>query len=142
MKKEIEDIRHAQRGVVKLGFTGAQAACVLPHFLPRFKECCPLIDIVLEEAPSDKIEEMLVSGAIDAAILHPPVLSSGLECFELIHDRMVVVPRSNSDYRSFIVRKPGEDKPYLDIHFLEKEPEMCIRDRTVCEGFSIRRCKR
>ena len=27
MKKEIEDIRHAQRGVVKLGFTGAQAAC-------------------------------------------------------------------------------------------------------------------
>ena len=122
MKKEIEDIRHAQRGVVKLGFTGAQAACVLPHFLPRFKECCPLIDIVLEEAPSDKIEEMLVSGAIDAAILHPPVLSSGLECFELIHDRMVVVPRSNSDYRSFIVRKPGEDKPYLDIHFLEKEP--------------------
>lgn len=100
MKKEIEDIRHAQRGVVKLGFTGAQAACVLPHFLPRFKECCPLIDIVLEEAPSDKIEEMLVSGAIDAAILHPPVLSSGLECFELIHDRMVVVPRSNSDYRS------------------------------------------
>ncbi len=63
--------------MVKLGFTGAQAACVLPHFLPRFKECCPLIDIVLEEAPSDKIEEMLVSGAIDAAILHPPVLSSG-----------------------------------------------------------------
>ena len=34
----------------------------------------------------------------------------------------MVVPRSNSDYRSFIVRKPGEDKPYLDIHFLEKEP--------------------
>ena len=29
---------------------------------------------------------------------------------------------NNSDYRSFIVRKPGEDKPYLDIHFLEKEP--------------------
>ncbi len=120
MKKEIEDIRHAQRGVVKLGFTGAQVS--LYFTFSRFKECCPLIDIVLEEAPSDKIEEMLVSGAIDAAILHPPVLSSGLECFELIHDKMVVVPRSNSDYRSFIVRKPGEDKPYLDIHFLEKEP--------------------
>ena len=93
--------------MVKLGVYRCAGCLVLPHFLPRFKECCPLIDIVLEEAPSDKIEEMLVSGAIDAAILHPPVLSSGLECFELIHDRMVVVPLQQQRLQKLHSQKAG-----------------------------------
>lgn len=126
MKKEIEDIAHAERGEVKLGFTGSQAAHVLPHFLPGFREQCPYIDIILEEAASDKIEEMLTAGKIDVGILHPPILTPGLESFELIHDRMVIVPRSNSGYRKFIYRdkeaENSSERSYLDIRFLEMEP--------------------
>lgn len=126
MKKEIEDIAHAERGEVRLGFTGSQAAHVLPQFLPRFREQCPHIDIILEEAASDKIEEMLAAGEIDVGILHPPILTPGLESFELIHDQMVIVPRRDSDYRKFIYREKedgaGSGRPYLDIRFLEMEP--------------------
>lgn len=133
MKKEIEDIAHAERGEVKLGFTGSQAAHVLPHFLPSFREQYPYIDIILEEAASDRIEEMLAAGEIDVGILHPPILTSGLESFELIRDRMVIVPRSDSDYRKFVYRDKevgsGLERAYLDIRFLETEPVALTQSR-------------
>lgn len=133
MKKEIEDIAHAERGEVKLGFTGSQAAHVLPHFLPSFRQQCPYIDIILEEAASDRIEEMLAAGEIDVGILHPPILTPGLESFELIHDQMVIVPRRDSDYRKFVYSDreagAGSVRSCLNIRFLETEPVALTPDR-------------
>ena len=121
-QKKMADIRNAERGEIRVGFTGTQAACVLPHFLPGFQTCCPHIHVSLIEAASNEIEEKLVSGAVDIGILHPPILRQELETFELSRDRMVIVPRSCSFFEPFLFHKEREELPYLDLSFLRDEP--------------------
>lgn len=136
-EKRVRDLKNAERGEVRLGFTGTQATYVLPYFLPKFKERYPAIEIVLVEAASDEIENKLVKGDIEVGILHPPLIHKDLESFEISRDEMVIVPRSNSRFQPFIYFRDGENVPYLDVEFLRNEPLVLTkswqRSRMVCE---------
>lgn len=137
MEKKLLDLQNSDRGVVQLGFTGMQAMYVLPYFLPQFKEKYPSIDIVLTEATSEDIEEKLIKGAVEVGIVHPPLLREELEYFEINHDEMVIVPRSNSRYHKMIYYRDDDPMPYLDAEFLRNEPLIVTqswqRSRMVCE---------
>lgn len=118
-KKELSDKSFANSGKVVVGFTGTQATYVLPYFLPSFKNLYPNINIVLEEATSDSIEKRLEEKSVDIGIIHPPILNSSLDFFELSIDNMVVVPRNDSNYKNFIY-----DEKYINLDFFKKE-EIC-----------------
>lgn len=106
-------------GKVVVGFTGTQATYVLPYFLPNFKKLYPNINIVLEEATSDNIEKMLEEKTVDIGIIHPPILNNNLDFFELSVDKMIVVPRKESNYLDFVY-----DEKYINLNFFKKE-EIC-----------------
>ena len=118
MEKKLLDLQNSDRGVVQLGFTGMQAMYVLPYFLPQFKEKYPSIDIVMTEATSEDIEEKLIKGEVEVGIVHPPLLREELEYFEINHDEMVIVPRSNSRYHKMIYYRDDDPMPYLDGRLL------------------------
>lgn len=121
-EKELNDIQNAESGKIIIGFTGTQATYVLPYFLPKFEAEHPNIQIILEEATSNDIEQLLSKGTIDVGIIHPPVFNTELDYFELSRDHMVVVPRSTSSYKDYIYQKKGSEFPYIDIEFLRNEP--------------------
>ena len=121
-EKKLVDLQNAEIGKVHLGFTGTQATYVLPYVLPEFRERFPALEIVLEEAPSDEIENKLVRDQIEVGILHPPIVHEEIEAFELSRDELVIVPRSNSRFQPYIYYQEGETEPYLDIEFLREEP--------------------
>lgn len=137
MEKKLADLQDTDHGEIQLGFTGMQATYVLPYFLPQFKEKYPAIDIILTEASSEDVEEKLVKGEVEVGIVHPPLLRDELEYFELNHDEMVIVPRSNSRYHKMIYYRDDDPMPYLDIEFLRKEPIIVTqswqRSRMICE---------
>ena len=137
MEKKLLDLQNSDRGVVQLGFTGMQAMYVLPYFLPQFKEKYPSIDIVLTEASSEDIEEKLIKGEVEIGIVHPPLLREELEYFEINHDELVIVPRSNSRYHKMIYYRDDDPMPYLDVEFLRNEPIIVTqswqRSRMICE---------
>lgn len=121
-ERELQDLSDVESGVVRLGFSGTQAAYVLPHFLNQFKAQHPSIELKLIEATSDQIERGIEAGSIDIGILHLPVGSKNLDYFELNDDRFVIIPRSCSQYQPYIYYKQGEALPYLNINFLKNEP--------------------
>lgn len=135
MKQRMQDVENGEKGQIRLGFTGSQAAYVLPHFLPEFQSSHPGVSIALVEATSDEIEGKLLRREVDLGILHLPVLSQGLDWFELSRDEMVVVPRSTAAPEAFVRRKNGQ--VYLDAEFLRTEPLILTppeqRSRMVCD---------
>lgn len=137
MLKQLQDIKNNGGGEVRVGLTGTQATYVLPHFLPRFKLMHPNIDVILVEDSSTVIEEKLVSGEIDIGIIHFPVLQPSLNYFVLSHDDMVIIPRSCSRFQKYIYYVDDDSRPYLDVHFLEKEPLILPppdqRSRMICD---------
>lgn len=122
LEKRLADIRENGGGEIRLGLTGAQATYVLPYILPQFTERCKNAKVTLIEKSSDEIEEGITSGQVDIGILHPPVRMEGIECFELSHDDMVIIPRSTSDYQRYVYYRDGEERPYLHVEFLRGEP--------------------
>lgn len=122
LTKELQDLAQDEGGIVRLGFSGAQSAFVLPHFLTEFKLQHPAIELELVEDSSDAIEKGIEEGKIDVGILHLPIASQRLDCFELSRDRFVLIPRSCSAYAQYVYDKPGEALSYLDINFLKNEP--------------------
>lgn len=126
-EKELKDLAQGESGTVRLGFSGAQAAFVLPHFLTRFRTLHPAITLELEEDSSDAIERGIEEGKIDVGILHLPLASNRLSMFELSRDRFVVIPRSCAEYRRYIYYKPEQPMPYLNIEFFKTEPLVLTR---------------
>lgn len=137
MLKKLEDLKHTDQGTVLLGLTGTQATYVLPHFLPAFHRQYPNIEVILVEDNSGAVEEELANGKLDIGIIHPPILNGSLDYFELSKDDMVIVPRSCSRFQPYIYYIGGDNRPYLNIEFLKKEPVVLTlpsqRSRMVCE---------
>ncbi len=136
-ERRLMDVRDLRQGNIVLGFTGAQAPLVIPYVLPVFQERYPGIAVTLYEGPSGQIEKRLLDRKVDIGILHPPVLSAGLEYFELSRDRMVALPRSGSGYEKYVFYKEGESRPYLDLEFFRGEKialtTSAQRSRMVCD---------
>lgn len=120
--RKLCDVKNAENGEVILGFSGAQAAFVLPHILPAFQEEHPKISIHLIEGTSDEIEQKLFRHEIDLAILHTPVLCEELDYFEAATDEMVVVPRAGSNYEEYIFVSPEDGHSYIHPDFFRAEP--------------------
>lgn len=121
-EKQLLDVKENNGGEVRLGLTGTQATYVLPNILPQFTARFPKTRVTLIEKSSDEIEKGLTDGQIDIGILHPPVELEGIECFELSHDDLVIIPRSKSRYQQHIYYLDGDPRPYLHTAFLEGEP--------------------
>lgn len=136
-EKKLKDLQSQDGGEVRIGFTGTQAAYVLPYFLPQFKKENPNISIILVEQSSDVIEKKLITGEVDVGIIHPPIGVEGLLSFELSHDELVVIPRRNSQYQKYIYYQDGDDKPYIHLAFLKNEPialsSVGQRSRAICD---------
>mgnify|MGYP000850678935 FL=1 len=137
LDRQLQDVENAENGEIRLGFTGTQATYVLPYILPDFQEQHPNVVISLVEATSDEVEKKLLAHEVDIGILHLPVLHEGLEYFEISHDEMVIIPRSNSRFQRYIYYKENCTKPYLQADFLRDEPLILTlptqRSRMVCD---------
>lgn len=137
LDRQLQDVKNADAGRIRLGFTGTQATYVLPYVLPDFQEKHPNVEISLIEATSDEIEKKLLEHEVDIGILHLPVLHNGLHYFVLSQDEMVIIPRSNSRFQKYIYYTGEGTRPYLQPEFLRDEPLILTppsqRSRMVCD---------
>lgn len=75
-KNAQEEIRKSiidERGTVRLGLPAAKNALYLSALLKMFHERYPCISVRIQEACSAELEERLLSGAIDAAVISSPL---------------------------------------------------------------------
>jgi DNA-binding transcriptional LysR family regulator len=73
MERELSDIAGSKKGRIAMGVPNQTGRHILPLVLPKFHKKFPGIEIVVEEDVTMKLEEMLLGGKIDIAILNLPI---------------------------------------------------------------------
>lgn len=131
-KEKLNDLFSLKKGTINLGFTGTQASFILPHFLKNFKEKYPNIKFILKEGSSDEIEKWIADGFLDVGIIHTPILNKDLFSFEISRDKMVIIPKSNSNFEKYVYYKFDEHNkkvPYMSLDFFIDEPIIMTLER-------------
>ena len=72
---EISDIKQLKSGRIVMGTTNHLGTVILPKILPEFKTNSPSIELDIREDNTGKLEEQVLTGAMDFALLHAPKLA-------------------------------------------------------------------
>ncbi|AIC30417.1 LysR family transcriptional regulator protein (plasmid) [Rhizobium etli bv. mimosae str. IE4771] len=77
-------------GTLKLGFTVIAFYGILPQAVQAFRRRYPDVEVELNEMNSPSLESALMTGAIDLAVLHPPLANPNLAIHDLPAEPLVL----------------------------------------------------
>ncbi len=116
---EISDINHLNMGRLDIGITTHLASYLLPKLLPRYRALYPNISICITEESSSVLEDMVISGKIDFAVMHThPLITQNntLNHTVIRHDPfLLVAPNTLSTTNT------TEPYPMIDSAFLKEQ---------------------
>ena len=118
LNKKFEDISAMQLGKLNIGVTPSKANSALPRILPIFKEKFPKIDLILTEAASYELEDMLISGKVDLCLMNLPIKNPTIEYEPIASERILIAAPHDADLPS----KPGKDYPVLSFEAISEQP--------------------
>lgn len=119
VEMEFCELNHMRRGVLKLGSAERIGALVLPHLLKRFKELYPNIKIDIVEENSMILEEKLLIGALDIAILCLPLKNTNVNYQVFYEEPLYVALPSSHPLNSEGFQRDGEEMPYIPLEKLK-----------------------
>lgn len=144
----ISALGKGDKGRIILGTTFFMGAYVLPIIIPTFNRIFPNIEVKVIEGTSTEIENELVKGLIDVAIIHLPLLTQGLDYMVVASEHFMLAVPKDDPINQQAYHKSGEETPYLDLKLTAKKPYILThpnqRARQECEricglaGFSPR----
>ena len=140
LEVSVSDLNNLKTGRIHLGITPHLSSIVLPKVLPKFKDQCPAIEIFITEANSTILEEKLVSGDLDFAVIHvSPVCHKPMFKYNsLRRDPFIVVASEDSHLNQLAVPDPDYPFPLLYLSYIKEEPLLLLqkqqRIRQVSEG--------
>lgn len=116
---EFCELNHMRKGQLKLGSAERIGALVLPHLLKRFKERYPNIKIDIIEENSIRLEEKLMMGALDIAILCLPLKNANVN-YQVFYEELIYAALPvNHPLNKAAYRKEGEEMAYLPLESLK-----------------------
>jgi len=92
-QQRMHDLDGHFMGSINLGFPPSMFKLALPKMLPQYMSDHPFVDLRLAEAYSGTLNEWVVSGEIDAAIVTKPPTDLGLETSHFFRDRLLLVKK-------------------------------------------------
>lgn len=119
MESEFSELNQMKKGVLKLGTPARLGALVLPGVLKRFHEMYPDIKMELIEETSSVLEDKLIFGAIDIAVLCLPLKNENIKYEVFYEDDILVIAPKNHPICMCSYEKKG--KQYLPLEEIAKE---------------------
>lgn len=126
---EISDINNLKTGRIQFGTTNHLGTLVLPKVLPRFCDICPGIELQISEENTTILEQMLLSGELDFAVMHAPSdpAQHPQFCYDIMkRDPFVLAIAPNHPLTALAETKEGYPYPVLDIRLAAKEPFLML----------------
>lgn len=144
LQADISRINNLAAGRLSVGVTGYLGTYLLPTLLRTFGTMFPGIEVLFEEADSLTVEQRLLSGEADVALLHLPLALEGIAAQPIVQDEYLLVlpetdpaaeearpaadglepflPLSMVARRSFVLMAPGQrSRQRIDEIFAEAE---------------------
>lgn len=134
--RETEQIRQIARqhrdpeaGSLRLGLFPTLGPYLLPHVVHKVRRRFPRLELLLVEEKSEDIEQMLLAGTLDAAILAQPVAQPQLQAQFLFEEPFVLaVP---ADHRLADAQAPLAISALNDENVLLLEDGHCLREQAL-----------
>src|SRR5437016_531584 len=95
-----EQMRGLQRGRLRVGATTTVGIYVIPLALGAFKKCNPGLQVSLDISGRNTMQDRLLKGKVDVAILSPPVDDPDLIAEPFMNDELVMVVPAGHPLRS------------------------------------------
>ena len=90
-QQTMQDMKGSLTGTINLGFPPSMFKVALPLMLPTYVREHPFVDVRLAEAYSGTLNDWVISGEIDAAIVTKPPVNLGLDTSHFFRDRLMLV---------------------------------------------------
>ncbi len=119
VEMEFCELNHMRKGILKLGSAERIGALVLPHLLKRFKELYPNIKIDIVEENSMVLEEKLLIGALDIAILCLPLKNNNVNYQVFYEEPIYIALPKDHPLNKESYRREGESMPYMPLEKLK-----------------------
>lgn len=116
---EFCELNQMRKGVLKIGTAERMGALVLPEILKRFHSRYPNIRVDLVEQNSYELEEQVLMGALDMAIVLLPIKNEYLNHKVFYRDPYLVALPNDHPLNAKGYRKEGEILPFIDIKNLK-----------------------
>lgn len=118
MERELSDIAGSRKGRLAVGVPNQTGRHILPLVLPEFHKKFPEIELVVEEDVTMELEEMLLSGKIDIAILNLPIQNEKILYETISVERMfLVAPQEHP----ICLKSKLDNGNKLDFNYLKNE---------------------
>ena len=118
---EFCELNQMRKGVLKLGAAERVGALILPSLLKKFKELYPNIKIDIIEENSIILEEKLLIGALDIAILCLPLKNNNINYNVFYEEPLYIALPKEHPLNEKAYKKSGEEMSYLDLNELRGE---------------------
>lgn len=122
LDQEMNDIVKNNYGSLKIAFPTMRGTYMLPCTLPIFSQMYPNIKLVVLEARSSKLEDMLLNGEADLAFFNLPVKSTNIDYEVIKHEEILVVMSVNHPLSHSGIIRDDCKFSWLDLHLLKDEP--------------------
>jgi len=102
-------------GIYRIGFVATASVRLLPQFLKNAKAKAPKAQFELETALSEKLEEKVLSGQLDAAILTASRHADNSLYYDILREEKLIyaVP---TDYASHTIEKTAGEIPFIQFN--------------------------
>lgn len=114
MQRSARDAAQGAGGRLRIGFVGSAIYGLIPTLIPRFRSQYPNVELVLREATSARILEMLNEEALDVGIVRTPLLQS--------HPATLLTLQRDHFLAALPKAHPLADKAGLSLADLAREP--------------------
>ena len=90
IKTLINDLKQQVTGELRIGLIPTIAPYLLPLFAGEFKKTYPEVELIVEEAITEKIEEMLVRDTLDVGVVVTPLHNKQVIEYPLYYEEMLI----------------------------------------------------
>lgn len=117
MQQEVGETSARMRGQISLGITPFQGGILLPTFLSQYQKRFPEMKLSVMENTSAQLEQMILNGQVDLAVLHSPVSDYRLSWDALYReDFYLAVPLFHKEHAA-----AGSEFPVITPKILGKQ---------------------
>ena len=120
VRNEMYDMEHLQKGRIILGISSFRGSYLLPPLLKRFYDTYPNIRVDIVEANSMALEEKILEGLVDVALVALPLKKLNHKVGILKSDEILIVTNKQHPVTSYLHKKDTYPYWWADLKELER----------------------
>ncbi|MDO4493574.1 MAG: LysR family transcriptional regulator [Clostridia bacterium] len=121
LDNEMQEFAKYGHGRLSVAFPLTRGSYILPAVLPRFREAYPNVEVIVQEADSGKIQEMLRAGEIDLAIMSAYNIDERLCAERIAREEYVMILRKGHPLAKLAKTGGNTRYPWVDLKDFSEE---------------------